>query len=267
VEVLSTEGVIERIGRARGETPGGGGAVAFDGDGTLWSGDVGEDYFYAVVATGRFLPPAIEAMRALAQAAGLGGFGTGHDAGVALAQALFAAYLDHKVSEETICEVIAWTCAGWREDDVRQLALDTLVRGRLASRRYEEVERVVRWARASGLETFVVSASPRPIVEAATESLGFDRAHVIAATPLFDAGVMLADVSRPIPYGPGKATLLASALGRAPLVAAFGDNVFDLPMLEAARVAVVVEPKERLLGALAAGEGRFREGPYRLRVG
>jgi phosphoserine phosphatase len=61
---------------------------------------------------------------------------------------------------------------------------------------------------------------------------------------------MQADVVRPIPYGPGKIHQLEARIGKRPLLAAFGDNVFDVPMLEAARVAVAVDPKPRLLARL-----------------
>ena len=57
-------------------------------------------------------------------------------------------------------------------------------------------------------------------------------------------------VIRPIPYGPGKLTQLEQHLEGRTLLAAFGDNIFDVPMLEAARVAVAVAPKQRLLAEL-----------------
>jgi phosphoserine phosphatase len=73
---------------------------------------------------------------------------------------------------------------------------------------------------------------------------------VLATTAPFVDGVMQPDVVRPIPYGPGKIHQLEARIGKRPLLAAFGDNVFDVPMLEAARVAVAVDPKPRLLARL-----------------
>jgi phosphatidylglycerophosphatase C len=247
VELLTAEAIVERI-RASPPEARDRGVIAFDGDGTLWSGDVGEDFFEAVVEHGRFLPVAVDAMCAVGRTAGLPGMDAGHGAGVAIARALFAAYLEHKVPEEVICEVIASMCAGWREEEVAELTR-AVVRD-LDARRRTELRAVVDWARGEGIEVFLVSASPRPVVEAAGEAWGFDRDHVLAATAPFVDGVMQATVVRPIPYGPGKLVQLRARIGERPLLAAFGDNVFDVPMLEAARVAVAVEPKQRLLARL-----------------
>ncbi len=244
-----------------------GAALAFDGDGTLWQGDVGDDFFHATVALGRYLPPAIEAMRAVGRAAGLDGMDGGEmdpDAGVAIARRLFEAYEEHRLPEEAMFEVIAWVCAGWREAEVNRLARDVVVWTDLGSRRHAELEAVLAWARGVGVESFLVSASPRPIVEAAGQPIGFDRSHILAATATFTAeGVMLPEVVRPIPYGPGKAALLEERLAGKVLLAAFGDNVFDVPMLQAARTPVLVEPKPRLLahlGAMAATGAGLPEG-------
>ncbi len=269
MQVLTAEEVILRLADSLAQAPplGRRAAVAFDGDGTLWSGDVGEDFFHATVALRRYLPPAVDAMRAVARGVHLGAIEAldvgDPDAGVAIARGLFQGYLDHVVPEDVICEVIAWVCAGWREEDVTELARDVVEQGGLAKRRHEELGTIAEWARGAGVEPFLVSASPRPVVEAAGKGLGFDREHILAATAPFVDGVMLAEVVRPIPYGPGKAALLASRLEGRPLLGAFGDNIFDVPMLRAARVAVVVEPKPKLLAYL---EGEDAWAPPRLRV-
>ena len=188
----------------------------------------------------------------------------GHGDGVAIARAVFQAYLEHKMPEDLICEVIAWACAGWREDEVVTFARDVVVRGGVASRRHLELEPVFAWARDAGVEAFLVSASPRPVVEAAGALWGFDREHTLATTARFERGIMVTHVVRPIPYGPGKAVQLEARLGGRVLLAAFGDNVFDVPMLQAARVPVVVEPKPRLLARLVE-MGGFE--PVQVRTG
>jgi phosphatidylglycerophosphatase C len=97
-----------------------------------------------------------------------------------------------------------------------------------------------------------VSASPLVVVVEAARALGFDEAHVLAATPVERDGLHCADVLRPIPYGEGKVTRLREKMGDRPLYAAFGDNVFDIPLLRAAEVGIAVRPKPRLLAR--AGE-------------
>ena len=265
LQALSPESILARIDAAhvtatsrRGPFSPGPPAIAFDGDGTLWSGDIGEDFFAATLAAARFLPASVAAMGEVGRAAGVE---LDLRDGRQTAERLFAAYLAHRVPEDTICEMIAWVCAGWTEDEVYALAQDVVTRGDLTSRMQPALAPILAWSRATGVEAFLVSASPRPVVEVAGALLGFDPAHILAATaPLVfppQAGlvegarrVMLAEVERPIPYGPGKATLLEARLAGRTLLAAFGDNVFDIPMLRAARVGVAVEPKPRLLAEL-----------------
>ena len=67
VQVQSAEDVWARIA-AEAARDGCMGVVATDGDGTLWSGDIGEDLFFAFVDHGRFEEPALEAIRREARA-------------------------------------------------------------------------------------------------------------------------------------------------------------------------------------------------------
>jgi phosphoserine phosphatase len=101
--------------------------------------------------------------------------------------------------------------------------------------------------RRLGLEVFIVSASPRPVVEKAAHLVGIDVDHVVAATASFEGGKMQASAERPIPYGAGKVSRLRERIGSRPLCAAFGDNVFDLALLGDAAVPVAIRPKPRLL--------------------
>jgi phosphoserine phosphatase len=70
---------------------------------------------------------------------------------------------------------------------------------------------------------------------------------MIAALPRYQDGRMVADVVRPIPYAAGKVHNLRARIGETrTLVAAFGDNAFDVAMLSQASVPVAVRPKQRL---------------------
>ena len=241
LEETTPEAVIARIEAARSGVAHDG-AIAFDGDGTLWSGDVGEDFFFAVVDRGDFRAPAVDALRRTARDAGVDDAGDGR----ALARALYDAYTAGAFPEERICQVITWSCAGWTRAEVDELARG--VCADLAARLHPELAPIIAWARSHGVETLLVSASPREVVEAGADVVGIARDRVVAATARYGAsGVMLADVVRPIPYGPGKVTGLRALLGDRPLYAAFGDNVFDVAMLNAAAVKVAVRPKARLV--------------------
>ncbi len=243
VERVSVESLIPRIERAASEL--GGGALAFDGDGTLWDGDIGEDFFFELVRHGDVRPQARAQLAAEAQAHGLESGG----AGVELASRLFEAYRGGLYPERATCEMIAWLCAGWSHGEVARFAEAVVVTHRLAERLHPETHRIARHARSLGLRTLIVSASPLPVVDAAAKIAGFS--ETVAAAPRFDGEHMLAAVDRPIPYDEGKVSRLRERIGTLPLLAAFGDNTFDVPMLGAAHLAVAVRPKPRLLARVA----------------
>jgi phosphatidylglycerophosphatase C len=243
------EDIVRRIARARSET--GGGAIAFDGDGTLWTGDVGNDFFRASLASKRIEAPALRQMESLARSFGVESVGSVDG----LAHDLFEAYLAGCAPEERICEMVAYACAGWTRDEVVTLARTAVGRGALPSRMQSESAHVLSWAKSTGIEVFLVSASPRAVVEEAARILGLDEAHVVAATPQYDGSVMQAAVDLPIPYGTGKVMRLRERIGNRPLYAAFGDNVFDIPLLHSAIVPVAVRPKKRLVDRAHEVEG------------
>ena len=256
MQIQSSAEIMVRIDAARAASPGG--VVAFDGDGTLWSGDVGEDFFHAIVARNDFRPAALEQLKADAREFGIDDAGGSGDGG-AIARRIFDAYVAGQYPEERICELMTWACADWSRAEVDAFCAAQLDGGALVPRLHAEAMRVVAWARDAGLETFIVSASPRPIVEAAARVVGVLPDHVVAATARWSdaagaerdgsvngAARMLASVHRPIPYGPGKVSSLRERIGDRVLYAAFGDNAFDVALLLEAKVPVAVRPKPRL---------------------
>ncbi|AKU99012.1 Hydrolase, haloacid dehalogenase-like family [Labilithrix luteola] len=242
--------VLERIERHAEREPGG--AIAFDGDGTLWSGDIGEDFFHAFLEGNHTGAGARDALADEAKAHGVDPNGTPTD----VARRLHAAYLAGSFPEERICEIMTWVCAGWTGAELDAFASRVVTSIALASRFHEEAHRVVAWARARALSVYLVSASPRAIVEQAAKLVGIELAHVVSATEHRDErGVVQSSVHRPIPYGPGKVTRLREKLGTRTLYAAFGDNAFDVPMLREARVPVAIRPKARLVERAAEVPG------------
>jgi phosphoserine phosphatase len=241
VELRTADDVWARIDPLTRDEPGG--VVATDGDGTLWSGDVGEDLFHAFVEHGRVEPVALEAIQRSAREHSVSDAGSGPD----VARRIYAAYVEGRFPERTVCELMTWCFAGWTASDLRAFARDVVDRGGLARRLHGEVLHVIDRARAAGIATVVVSASPVAVVVEAAARLGFGEGDVVAARPRFEHEVMLADVERPIPYADGKVTRLRERIGATrPLYAAFGDNGFDVAMLAEARVGVAVRPKPKL---------------------
>jgi phosphatidylglycerophosphatase C len=242
MQIQSAAEIIQRIAAAHEVHADG--VVAFDGDGTLWSGDVGEDLFHALLAHKDFRPQAHAQMRAEARENGVA-VDEAADA-LHLAERLYAEYLAGRFPEERICELMTWCCAEWTRAEVEAFSAQQLADGHLVPRLHREAIEVLEWAKSAGLDVFLVSASPRTIVEAAAKIVGIAPDHIAAATPIYEGDRMLAKVHRPIPYGPGKVAALREKIGQRALYAAFGDNAFDVALLGEAFIPVAVRPKPRL---------------------
>jgi phosphoserine phosphatase len=99
----------------------------------------------------------------------------------------------------------------------------------------------------------VVSASPLPIVLAAAPLAGFAKDRCRGIEVRARSGRFTADVVDPVTYAEGK---IAVARKSGPLALACGDSFMgDLPMMEAARIAVAVAPAS---GSPLSTEGRKR---------
>lgn len=242
VRTATVSEVTRRIDAEMDRAPGG--AIATDGDGTLWSGDIGEDFFAALLQGDRLLSTVHEPLAREAEAEGIATDGSA----VEIAHRIHAAYLAGTFPEERVCEVMTWAVAGWRADDVDAFADEVVRAVGLAGRLHGEALRVVEHARSRGVPVYLVSASPRPIVFAAARLVGIEPDRVTAAMEQTDGdGTVLPGVHRPIPYGEGKVKRLREKLGDRPLYAAMGDNAFDVALLNASRTPIAIRPKARLV--------------------
>ncbi|HWL89402.1 MAG TPA: haloacid dehalogenase-like hydrolase [Polyangiaceae bacterium] len=244
MQKVNREQILAGIEREVQREPGG--AVAFDGDGTLWEGDVAEDFFFTLLQHGDLREPAISALRREAEDCGIDPSGSP----AILAKRLFDEYQLGNYPELRCCEMMSWCCAGWHRDEVLRFANRVMDERKLTSRLHREILSIVDWVRGKGIETLLVSASPLAIVEPAGQSLGFAPAQIAAATAAFDGDIMAARMASPVPHDPGKMVAIAARIGSRPLYAAFGDNIYDVAMLKAARIAVTYRPKARLLKRL-----------------
>ena len=246
MRTITVNEVILAIDEAREREPGG--AVAFDGDGTLWSGDIGEDFFAAFLDRGVH-DAAREALVREAAAEDVDISGTPRE----IAQRIHAAYVAGTFPEERVCEIMTWVAAGWSRTELDRFGGELVETLRLGDRLHAETIRIVEHARRVGIDVYLVSASPRAIVEQAARLVGIERTNAMAAREACNAaGIVEAAIERPIPYGPGKVTHLRERLGEARvLYAAFGDNAFDVPMLRESRHPVAVRPKARLVDRAA----------------
>lgn len=223
------------------------GVFAFDGDGTLWSGDVGEDVFHALVTGGLVREAAHPALEREARAHALDASGTPSE----IAERLFAAYLAGKYPERDACAMMTWCYAGFRLSELDELTRRVFEQRGLARRLHRELEPVFELALRRSLRIAVVSASPLAIVQRAAAEWGLSADVVAASTPALSGELILDHLHTPVPYAEVKPRALRALFPEHELIAGFGDNVFDIDLFRAARLAVVVRPKPALRARLS----------------
>jgi len=217
---LLGEGSAAFLQRLRGPA----GVAAFDADGTLWEGDIGEEVLRELIVRQLLVDSPADPWGeyvALVKRDPAEGFA-------------FSGRVMHGLSERLL----------------RELSAEIFARTVEA-----QVFPGMRWLLAElhrlGWETYIVSASNRWSVEVAVATLGVPATHVRALDVEVVDGKLTERVFEPIPTLGGKATLLQAAAGRAPDVA-FGNSVLDVPLLLSAAIPVAVgsvsaAPRNRFL--------------------
>jgi len=235
--------VIELLERARVPGPTG---LAFDADGTLWAGDVGEDVFDHACEHQLLREAPREGLARVARAHGLDASGSASDLGAIL----YAGYRRGIVDELLMCEMMTWGYAGFSVGELRALAHDALIARGLEARVRRQLGPILEFARREGMRRIVVSASPHVIVTEALRIAGIDIATVAAAHPSVRDGEIEPALRAPVPYGPEKPIAGRALLEDHDWLASFGDNAFDVEMLRIARIGVAVCPKPALVSRL-----------------
>lgn len=245
--IVSSEEVISRLEGGASAND----VVAFDADGTLWSGDIGIDAFEALIRRRAVKPEALHALRREAEAHGV----STHDEPSAAARALYDAFKHGVYPESRAFQMMAWVFAGYRVEEARAFALAVIDEVSLAARLHAEVLPLVRWASDRSIPVVVVSASSSIVVEAAVLRLALPIRQVFAMSAATKNGVVAPYTVGPVTYGQGKVEALRAGTKGSILLGAFGDSAYDLPMLAEARVGVAVRPKHELRARADAFRG------------
>jgi phosphatidylglycerophosphatase C len=240
---VTPEAVVQLLERSRVPGPTG---VAFDADGTLWSGDVGEDTFEFACAHGLLREDATDHLMRVAADHGLAAAGSAS----AIAKRIYEAYRAGVVPELTTCEVMTWSYAGFTTDEVSALAREALTSRGLVARARRLLDPIFEFVRRERVRMVVVSASPRPIVNEGLRLIGLEVDAVTAAESLVVDGKVQPALSGRVPYGPQKPVAGGEVLASHDWLASFGDNAFDVEMLRVARIGVAVCPKPALVARL-----------------
>jgi phosphoserine phosphatase len=244
VERFGIEDLVQRLRALHHDD--GDAALVFDGDGTLWSGDVAEDVFHHAVQHDLLRGEALGALEKAARDHGIGSHGSASE----LAGRIFEAYRQGEFPERTVCEVMAWCFAGYTLGELADLSNEVLALARLDERLHRSLTPIFELARERNIRILIVSASPRFVVELAAARWNVPAVDIAASTPEVVRGRVLPALSGPIPYAETKVDHARELLGHSRWLASFGDSAFDLEMLGAAELAVAVAPKPSLLRRL-----------------
>jgi phosphatidylglycerophosphatase C len=238
---VSARDVIERLSRA---LDGGPAVVAFDGDGTLWRGDVSCDVFGGAVSRAAFREEARASLLGDARELGLDVSGPLE----AVAERLLAAHLRGHWEDGPAAIGMATAWAGYTQAEALAFADEILAEARLPERMHPGALEIIAWARANGVRVIVVSASPIAIVYAAVRALEVPDADVVAMRLAIDErGRYRPAIEGINVYGEGKVPALQARCGEARVLGVFGDSAGDRFMLRMAKVPVAVGPTAKLL--------------------
>lgn len=194
--------------------------AAFDCDGTLWSGDAGENFFAWEIEKGVVSPEVARAMRDR-----------------------YAEYKAGKVTEEDMCGEMVCMHKGLTEAAMMAAAREFMTSA-FPGRIFPEMMELVRRLQQQGCEIWAVSSSNEWIIRAGLEQFGIDADRILAAKAEMN-GEMVAERLVRVPSGPGKPKALREVVNKE-IDAAFGNSRWDTEMLIMAKHAFAVNPNPDL---------------------
>lgn len=200
---------VERVARQGAQV-----AAVFDADGTVWSGDIGEEVLKVLVDNGRLLSPPPRPFERYLQ--------------------LFQddpprafAYCVEVMQGLAIADVARWS--------------DELYQQRFAACVFPDVRAALGQLTSAGVRVHLVSASNAVTVRSAAQALGLDPSLVLAVEGEVADGRYTGNVLEPVTSNHGKVQAIQARIADRPAIA-FGNSLFDREMLEHAQQAVMVAP-------------------------
>ena len=198
--------------------------AAFDCDGTLWSGDAGEGFFWWELDQGLVSEPVVR-----------------------WARARYADYKAGQVAEEVMCGEMVTMHRGLREEVVQRAADACFAQG-FAAKIFPEMQQLVERLRASGCDVWAVSSSNQWIIRSAMRYFGIPQNRILAAEVAVENGT-ITDRLIQVPSGPGKVEAIRSVLKSSsdhPPDCAFGNAIWDREMLAMSKHPFAINPNPDL---------------------
>jgi len=194
--------------------------AVFDCDGTLWSGDAGEQFFAWEQAEKLVPEEIVRSMRAR-----------------------YADYKAGNVAEDIMCGEMVTMHKGMIEADV-QRAATRFFDLTFVDNIFPELRELVHRLQAQGCDVWAVSSTNEWVIRAGMRHFGIARDHVLAAAVAIDDRKVTDRLVR-VPSGAGKPKVIREVVKRDP-DAAFGNSRWDIDMLAIARLPVAVNPNTDL---------------------
>lgn len=194
--------------------------VAFDCDGTLWSGDAGVTFFNWEIEQGIVSDEVATSMRAR-----------------------YTEYQAGKVSEDAMCGEMVTMHKGIAEAVMMQAATEFMTRA-FPGRIFSEMRELVAQLRRDGCDIWAVSSSNEWVIRAGVREFRIPEDRILATKVELEDGVITDRLVR-VPSGPGK-TVALREVAQKNVAAAFGNSRWDADMLAAAEHAFAVNPNPDL---------------------
>jgi phosphoserine phosphatase len=196
------------------------GLAVFDCDGTLWSGDGGQDFFYWEIAH-KIVSSEV----------------------VRWALPRYADYREGKVEEKQMCGEMVTIHAGLTVADIERAAEAFFVQV-LEPRIFVDMRELTTRLNVSGCELWAVSSTNEWVISAGASRFGIAKQRVLAASVEIADGVAT-DRLIQVPTDEDKALAIRKHISRVPDVV-FGNSIHDAAMLGLARNAFAINPNPDL---------------------
>ena len=194
--------------------------AVFDCDGTLWSGDAGEDFLYWEIKN-KVVSDDV-ARRMLLR---------------------YKSYKQGKIGEEQMCGEMVTLHAALLVADVEAAAARFFAE-KIEARIFPEMQELTRRLADAGCELWAVSSTNEWVIRAGLTHVAIPRQHVLAASVEVENGRATARLIR-VPTDEGKAAAVREVIGKEVDVA-FGNSIHDQAMLEMADRPYAISPTREL---------------------
>jgi len=194
--------------------------AAFDCDGTLWSGDVGEGFFDWELKQGIVSEVIAKSMRVR-----------------------YADYKAGRVSEDDMCGEMVTMHRGMPESALLRATSDYFEHS-FPGHIFPEMRELVGRLQQGGCDVWAVSSSNEWLIRAGMKHFGIPDNRLLAASVEIEDGIITDRIVR-IPSGPGKPRALREVVTQ-DIDAAFGNSRWDTEMLAMAKHAFAVNPNPDL---------------------